>query len=84
MSSKSVDKEQEQANLVGNDFISKAPVNFKHLVIEFSNFGKSEKIHYIYFGDEKIPFRERHSLYQSIIRNEFAENIKDFIKVKSL
>ena len=80
MSSKSVDKEQEQANLGGRDFISKAPVNFKHLVIEFSNFGKSEKIHYIYIGNEKISFRDRHPIYQTIFRNEFAEETRDIIK----
>ena len=60
------------------------PVNFRNFVINFSDFSPSEKLGYIYFGDEKISFRERDLLYQSIIRNEFADMIQDFIKVKSL
>lgn len=59
------------------------PVNFRNIVINFSDFSKSEKLGYTYFGDEKIPFRERDLLYQCIIRNEFADIIQEFIKVKS-
>ncbi len=59
-------------------------INFKQLVIEFSKFCKSERENYKYFGGEKISFRKRHPLYQSIIRNEFTENLKKFLKEKSL
>ena len=78
VSSKSIDK--DQTNLNGRDFNGQARVNFKQIIIEFSSFGKSEKIAYIYYGNEKIPFRERHPIYKIIFRNEFAEEIRDITR----
>jgi len=49
---------------------------------KLKNFCKSEKLGYIYFGNEKITFHQRHPIYQIIIRNEFANVIRDFINVK--
>ena len=82
MSSKPVKK--KTLSIPGKNIDVEKPVNFRNIVINFSEFSKSENLGYIYFGDEKISFRERHLLYQSIIRNEFAENLKEFIKEKSL
>jgi len=78
VSSKSIEK--DQTNLIGRDFNGRVRVNFKQIIIEFSSFGKSEKIDYIYSGNEKIPFREKHPIYKIIFRNEFAEETKDIIR----
>jgi len=78
VSSKSIDK--DQTNLIGRDLNGQARVNFKQIIIEFSWFGKSEKIDYIYYENEKIPFRERHPTYQTIFKYEFAEETRDLIR----
>ncbi|NVM34412.1 MAG: hypothetical protein HWN81_02375 [Candidatus Lokiarchaeota archaeon] len=82
MSSKTLDKKFED-NI--EESIAKQPVNLKEFVIPFSEFIRSEK--YIYFGSEKIPFKERHPVYQVILRNEFAKTMKEFLggdSIKSL
>jgi len=81
LSSKPVKK--KTLSLPGKNIEVEKPVNFRNITINFAEFTKSEKLGYIYFGDEKIPFRERHLLYQSIIRNEFTNAIKEFTKRKS-
>ena len=73
MSSKTLDKKFE--DIVEEDFV-KEPVNLKEFIIPFSEFGKS--VNYIYFGLEKIPFKERHPVYQMILRNEFSKALKEF------
>jgi len=81
LSSKPVKK--KTLSLPGKNIEVEKPVNFRNITINFAEFSKAEKLGYIYFGDEKIPFRERHLLYQSIIRNEFTNAIKEFTKRKS-
>jgi len=73
MSSKTLDKKFED-NI--EEDIVKQPVNLKEFVIPFSKFGRSEK--YIYLVFEKIPFNERHPVYQIILRNEFAKALNKF------
>ncbi len=82
MSSKTVKKKAH--SIPGKKIDVEKPINFRNIVINFSEFSKSEKLGHIYFGDEKIPFQERHHIYQSIIRKEFTNTVKEFIKVKSL
>ncbi len=77
MSSKSPDKKSLKSP--GKDFTFESPLNFRNIVIEFSDFGKSEKYNYIYFGNEKIPFSKRDPTYQAIIRNEFAGVVREFL-----
>ena len=77
MSSKSLDK--KSLKIPVKDFTIENPLNFKNIVIEFSNFGKSEKYNYIYSGNEKIPFHKRDPIYQAIIRNEFAGVVREFL-----
>ena len=72
MSSKTLDKKFEDT--VEEDTV-KEPVNLKEFVIPFTEFGKS--VEYVYFGPEKIPFKERHPVYQIILRNEFAKALKE-------
>jgi len=73
MSSKLLNKKFE--DIVEEEPVKK-PFDLKEFVIPFSEFGKSVK--YIYFGFEKIPFKERHPVYQRILMNEFARTIKQF------
>lgn len=70
MSSKPVKK--KALSIPGKNINEEKPVNFRNIVINFSEFSKSEKIGYIYFGNEKISFQERHHIYQNIIRDEFT------------
>ncbi len=73
MSSKTLEKKSEDP--IEAEVISE-PVSLKKLIIPFSEFGKSER--YIYLGFERIPFRERHPIYQTILKNEFADVINQF------
>ncbi|MFX1500760.1 MAG: hypothetical protein ACFFDH_07325 [Promethearchaeota archaeon] len=73
MISKTLDKKFEE--IIEEDII-KQPINLKKFIIPFSEFGRSEK--YIYFGTEKIPFRERDPTYQMILKNEFTKAIKKY------
>lgn len=52
------------------------PINFTNIVIPFNKFGSMRNPSYIYNGPEKISFKERHPLYQTILRNEFTEGIR--------
>ena len=40
-------------------------------VLHLSDLNKNEESEYIYNGDEKIPFNERHPEYQRIFKEEF-------------
>jgi hypothetical protein len=40
--------------------------------VSFSNVGNTIVHNYIYFGNEKIPFNNRHPEYQKIFMNEFT------------
>ncbi len=48
-------------------------INFNKIIIPFSKLGISKKPIYIYKGLEKILFKERHPIYQSIFLDEFIE-----------
>ena len=63
MSSKTLNKKFEDT--LEEDIINQ-PVNLKEFVIPFSEFGRTKK--YIYLGPEKIPFKERHPIYQMILK----------------
>lgn len=77
MSSKSIDKNiLEIHNKVDR---KKKYLSLKDLVVPFSEFGGPSKELFIYFGGEKIPFNERHPVYQAILKNEFAKSIRDLI-----
>ncbi len=74
MSSKSSDKDYQKMQVQGLE----EPLKLTPFIIPFSRFSKSEK--FIYYGSEKIPFHERHPVYQSLMKKEFAEGIKTFLK----
>ena len=57
--------------------------DLRRAVISFSRLPEYSAPEYIYTGQEKIPFKERHPEYQSILRNEFAFSIKKLNKFMS-
>ena len=73
MSSKSTDKEYQKIPIQDLE----EPLKLKNIIIPFSKFSKSEK--FIYYGHEKIPFHERHPVYQTLLKKEFIGGIKGFI-----
>jgi len=73
MSSKSLDEKIEV-------FDVEQHLKLKNLIIPFSKFSTSEN--YIYYGHERIPFNERNTTYQTILKCEFAEEMKEFMKLK--
>ena len=75
MSLKSVDKSVLDIN--DRDDIFEEFFSLKDLVISFSEIFSSEKPQHIYIGDEKIPFKKRHPVYQAILKKEFAENLNN-------
>ena len=50
--------------------------NFSQVILPYST--RSEK--YIYTGIEKIPFNQRHSKFQLILKKEFSSAIKEYNK----
>jgi len=80
MSSKSIDKGVLDINDSANIF--EELFSLKDLVISFTEIFGSEKPQYIYIGNEKIPFKKRHPVYQTIFKKEFAENIRKLMKKK--
>ena len=74
MSSKSVDKGVLDIN--DSDDIFEEFFSLNDLVISFSEIFGSEKPQHIYIGNEKIPFKKRHPIYQAIFKKEFAKTIR--------
>ena len=56
------------------DIIKEETLNLNKIIIPFSNFGESRGPIYIYNGNENIPFRKRHLIYQTLLRNEFSDD----------
>ena len=48
--------------------------DFSKAFVSFTNVVESNNNQYIYMGNEKIPFKERHPEYQNIFFYEFLEN----------
>jgi hypothetical protein len=46
-------------------------INFKEILIPFSNFECSHNLIYIYNGNEKIKFNKRHPVYRRLLFDEF-------------
>ena len=74
MSSKTSDKKIQEIPVIELD----APLSLRDIMIPFSHFSKPEKC--IYYGNEKIPFNQRHPVYQAIFKREFAKDIKIFLE----
>ena len=50
------------------------------IVVPFSNLEKISSAPDLYSGGEKIPFEALDPLYKSVMRQEFADAIRDFRK----
>ena len=75
MSSKSISKIQEE--LDESKIKTNNPINFQRALVSFSQFAGASTTKFIYTGEEKIPFNERHPEYQLIFRYEFADAIRN-------
>jgi hypothetical protein len=49
-------------------------------IIPFSKMFEQKESHYIYIGNEKIPFKEKHPEFRAILRHEFSKSIKMYAK----
>ncbi|MFX1410054.1 MAG: hypothetical protein ACFFA6_06860 [Promethearchaeota archaeon] len=52
--------------------------SLSNCVVSFSSLPKNKQTSWIYFGNEKIPFKERHPEFKVLLRNEFADALKKF------
>lgn len=68
MSSKS--EKEKYEDILDYGILREDPLNLKLAILSYTSFSKSEK--FIYDGHERIPFQERHPIYQAILRNEFT------------
>lgn len=73
MSSKPIDKKFQE--ILDQEIEQEEPLNFNKIIIPFSKFYKPAE--YIYYGHEKIHFNKRHPIYQTILRNEFVDSIRE-------
>ena len=78
MSSKSVKRKHEEVRKF--EVTVEDHFDLKRAVISFSKLLEYSTPEYIYMGQEKIPFKNCHPEYQSILRNEFAFSIKKLDK----
>jgi len=46
-------------------------LDYSKAFISFSNIDEAKNYQYIYTGNEKIPFKERHQIYQNLFIYEF-------------
>ncbi|MFX1532338.1 MAG: hypothetical protein ACFFBC_14570 [Promethearchaeota archaeon] len=67
MSSRAFDKEHHEIK-----YTIKDPFQVKDFIVPFLSFFGVREV-FIYSGEEKIPFKERHPLYKAILLNEFRE-----------
>ncbi|MGB5910057.1 MAG: hypothetical protein WBH31_02570 [Promethearchaeia archaeon] len=51
-------------------------------LITFSEFFRKSKSKDIYYGNEKIPFRNRHPIFKSLLRIEFEDAIREYLEIK--
>ncbi len=55
-------------------------LDYSKVFISFSNTAESANSQYIYMGNEKIQFKERHPQYQYIFIAEFLEGNKNLLE----
>lgn len=61
MSSKTLDKKYDVTT--SEELVEEIPVDFTKIITPFHKFGRIKNPSYIYDGEEKIPFKERHPFY---------------------
>lgn len=56
--------------------------NISDLAIKHSKVANKLHTDDIYSGNEKIPFRNRHPIFKSILRIEFEDAIREYLEIK--
>jgi len=62
--------------------LSSEKLELSHTINPFSKLSKKVDIRDIYSGNEKIPFRNRHPIFKSILRIEFEDAIREYLEIK--
>lgn len=62
--------------------MSSEKLELSHTINPFSKLSKKVDIRDIYSGNEKIPFRNRHPIFKSILRIEFEDAIREYLEIK--
>lgn len=75
MSSKTIKRKIQE---ITKDLSENRPINIKEITIPFSEFLDHNSPSDIYSGKDKIPFSKHHSEYQTIFRNEFTGELRNF------
>ncbi len=57
-------------------------IDLKKAMISFSQLTGLPHTAFIYTGNEEIPFNETHPVYQTILRQEFADAIRRSAKAR--
>ena len=61
-------------DLLDYGILKEEPLNLKGAILSYNNLKKPER--FIYNGHEKMPFSERHPVYQAVLINEFTKLIQ--------
>ena len=54
--------------------------NPSKIVIPFSKFFSKQLREDIYIGNEKIPFKRKHPVFKALMRVEFEDAMKEYLK----
>jgi hypothetical protein len=79
MSSGKYEEFNKEMGTKSSGILTERDVDMSKIVIPFSKAFKSFEQPDIYSGDEKIPFKERDPEYRMILRQEFANVLKEEI-----
>lgn len=52
------------------------------IINPFSKFSRKLNINDIYSGDEKIPFKSRHPIFKCLLKIEFEDVMREYLKAK--
>jgi hypothetical protein len=78
MSSGSIEKDKEEHFLMERNREKPLKLILSEIIIPFSSVIEQQSYPYIYEGDEKIPFQQRHPIYKAMMKIEFEEALRQF------
>ncbi|MFX0058664.1 MAG: hypothetical protein ACFE85_15990 [Candidatus Hodarchaeota archaeon] len=64
------------------DLYSNLVFDSSKAVISYSEFFKKQIRQDIYVGNENIPFNKKHPIFKSLMRVEFEDAMKEFLKIE--
>ena len=62
--------------------MSSEKLEISQAIHPFSKLSEKLNIKDIYSGNEKIPFRNRHPIFKSLLRIEFEDAIREYLEIK--